>query len=296
MSSASGLHLLRPDQYDPSATTTFGTGELIRAAVAMGCREVLLGIGGSATTDGGIGCAQACGLPVLLAGGEPTYDTEPLCGRDVEKVVLVKHGRGSPVDGVKITVACDVTNPLFGTNGAAMVYGPQKGGTPAQLRELDAALKKLATRQNALDVANTPGAGAAGGLGFGMMAFFGATLVPGAKLVIDATGLRDRLAGADLCVTVEGRADATSSAGKTTHAVAALCKELGVPCVVLAGGVGEVDGLLAAGATAVLSVCDGPMSLGQATAEAGRLLGRAAEMVTRLRLAAAVGPGRQTSG
>src|SRR5437763_14852044 len=130
MAAASGLALLRPDQYDPLATTTFGTGELIRAAAEMGVRNILLGIGGSATVDGGIGCAQGAGLPVLLRDGEPTSPTEPLCGRDVERVELVKHGRGSPVDGVTITVACDVTNPLFGPPGAAPVFGPQKGATP----------------------------------------------------------------------------------------------------------------------------------------------------------------------
>src|SRR5204863_2475074 len=137
MAAASGLALLRPEDRDPLNTTTFGTGELLVAAAALGVREIILGIGGSATVDAGIGCAQACGLPVILEGGEPVSPTEPLCGRDLSSVLLVKHGRGSPIERVKITVACDVTNPLYGQNGAAYVFGPQKGATPAQVRLLD---------------------------------------------------------------------------------------------------------------------------------------------------------------
>ena len=136
--------------------------------------------------------------------------TEPLCGRDLASVVLVKHGRGSPVERVKITVACDVTNPLYGPNGAAPVFGPQKGATPDVVRELDDALRHLAARLGKQAEANTPGAGAAGGLGFGMLAFFGATLRSGFDIVSDATRLRERLAGADLCITGEGRLDASS--------------------------------------------------------------------------------------
>src|SRR5207249_2964191 len=143
MAAASGLALISPDQRDPLATTTFGTGELLLAAVEAGAKRIILGIGGSATVDGGIGCAQACGLPVLLKNGEPTSPTEPLCGRDLENVVLVKHGRGSKIDGVEIVVACDVTNPLTGPNGAARVFGPQKGATPIEVEWLDQMLAEL---------------------------------------------------------------------------------------------------------------------------------------------------------
>src|SRR5204863_6026550 len=137
MAAASGLALLRPEDRDPLNTTTFGTGELLVAAAALGVREIILGIGGSATVDAGIGCAQACGLPVILDGGQPVSPTEPLCGRDLDSVVLVKHGRGSPVERMRITVACDVTNALYGPTGAAYVFAPQKGATPKQVRELD---------------------------------------------------------------------------------------------------------------------------------------------------------------
>ncbi|HMO25675.1 MAG TPA: glycerate kinase [Tepidisphaeraceae bacterium] len=286
MSSASGIALLPVAERNPLYTTTFGAGELIRAAVEMGCRRIILGIGGSATCDAGIGCAQACGLPVLMDDGETVHDSEPLCGRDVERVRLVKHGRGSVVEGVEFVVASDVTNPLYGANGSARVFGPQKGASPDEVDRLDAALEQLARRQNALDLAHTPGAGAAGGLGFGMMAFFRATLTPGAAMVIDATRLRDRLAGAHLCFTAEGCVDATSAGGKATGAVARLCAELGVPCVVLAGAVNDAAVLEGAGATACLGIADRPMQLAESLARSAVLLRQTAGAVMRIRAAA----------
>jgi glycerate kinase len=238
MAAASGLALLAEGDRNPLNTTTFGTGELLVAAAKLGVAEIVLGIGGSATTDGGIGCAQACGLPVILAEGEPVSDTEPLCGRDLERVVLVKHGRGSPVERTKITVACDVTNPLFGPRGAAAVYGPQKGATPGQVAWLDDQLRGLAERTGKLREAEVPGAGAAGGLGFGLLAYFpNAALRRGVEIVFDAVGLRARLIGADLCVTGEGRLDATSLDGKVTGAVASLCSEVGVRCAAVVGSI-----------------------------------------------------------
>ncbi len=262
MAAASGLVLLKTEDRNPLNTTTFGTGELLLAAAsfvpgaveisgaplrsAPGLGEsrrriehIILGIGGSATVDGGIGCAQACGLPVLLEGGEPVSMTEPLCGRDIPSVVLIKHGRGSPIDHCRITVACDVTNPLFGPDGAAAVFGPQKGATPEQVRWLDQALEAFARRTNKLEAANTPGAGAAGGLGFCVLAFFrNSSLRSGSQIMIEATRLRERLKGADLCITGEGRLDAQSLAGKAPIAVARLCSELDVPCMALVGSAG----------------------------------------------------------
>jgi glycerate kinase len=235
MAAASGLALLEAEDRNPLNTTTFGTGELLVAAAEQGVRQIILGIGGSATVDGGIGCAQACGLPVILEGGGPVCATEPLCGRDLDSVILIKHGRGSPVERVKITVASDVSNPLYGPDGAAAVFGPQKGATAQQVRWLDDALRGLALRTGKLDQAARPGAGAAGGLGFGMLAFLGARLQSGAQIMIEATRLRERLAGADLCITGEGCLDAQSLSGKAPVAVARLCKELGVPCVAIVG-------------------------------------------------------------
>jgi len=237
MAAASGLALLKPDELDPMRTTTFGTGELLMAAMEMGVSRIILGIGGSATIDCGVGCAQACGLPVILEGGEPISASEPLVGAYVRRVVLIKHGRGSPIEKVKIQVACDVTNPLFGRTGAAEVYGPQKGATAGQIRELDADLMNLARRNDKLVEANLPGAGAAGGLGFGMVAFFGAELRRGIEIIMDAVGFDRRIAGADLCLTGEGRLDHSSMHGKTVAGVARACRAANVRCIAIAGSV-----------------------------------------------------------
>ena len=236
MSAASGLALLSSEDRDPMRTTTFGSGQLLlESAKLPGIERILLGIGGSATVDGGIGAAQACGLPVILDCLGPADPREPLVGEDLERVVLVKHARGSPIDRVRITVACDVTNPLFGPNGAAHVFGPQKGATPEQIDRLDALLKRLAERCGKLPEANTPGAGAAGGMGFAMLAFFHADLKPGFDIVADAVRLRDRLRGADLCLTGEGRLDRSSLAGKAAVGVGRVCQEMKIPCTAIVG-------------------------------------------------------------
>jgi glycerate kinase len=239
MSAASGLALLAPADRNPMNTTTFGTGQLLMAATEMGVGKIILGIGGSATNDGGIGCAQACGLPVILEGGEPVSPTEPLTGADVSRVVLIKHGRGSPVEKLQIQVACDVTNPLCGPNGASAIFGPQKGATVEQVRELDGALLQLARRNGKMEIADMPGAGAAGGLGFGMAAFFGAQLHPGIEIVMVAAKLRQRLKDADLCITGEGRLDGQSLNGKTAIGVAHLCREMNIPCIAIAGQIDD---------------------------------------------------------
>lgn len=296
LSAASGIALVPKPDRNPLYTTTFGTGELIRAAVQLGCRRIVLGIGGSATCDAGIGCAQACGLPVLMDDGEVVHDTEPLCGRDVERVRMVKHGRGSAVDGVEFVVACDVTNPLFGARGSARVFGPQKGASPADVDRLDAALEQLARRQGALEIAHTPGAGSAGGMGFGMMAFFRATLTPGAAMVIEATRLRDRLAGADLCFTAEGCVDATSASGKATGAVARVCRELDVPCVALAGTLEDASGVEGLGMTTCLSVVDRPMSLEQSIARSAEQFRASARSVMRIFAVSRSSAGRRNVG
>ena len=284
MAAASGLALLKPADRNPLNTTTFGTGELLTAAAGLGVRQIILGIGGSATNDAGVGCAQACGLPVILEGGEPVSMTEPLCGRDLRSVVLVKHGRGSPVERVRITVACDVTNPLYGPDGAAHVYGPQKGATPQQVRELDESLRQLARRLGKEAEARTPGAGAAGGLGFGMLAFFGATLRRGVEIVTEATRLEQRLGGADLCITGEGRLDRSSLNGKAPIGVARLCKRLGVPCVALVGSAGGgAEAAVGEGLTAYRPIHDGSLSPKQSIRRAAELLSAAAARVVRER-------------
>jgi glycerate 2-kinase len=282
MAAASGLALLKPEERDPMRTTTFGTGELMMAAVAMGMSRIILGIGGSATIDGGIGCAQACGLPVILKGGEPVSSGEPLVGADLERVVRIKHGRGSPIDRVRIEVACDVANPLCGTDGAAEVYGPQKGATPQQIRELDAALMNLACRNDKLAESLLPCAGAAGGLGFAMAAFFGATLKSGVEIVMDAVGFGGRLRSADLCLTGEGRLDRSSLSGKVVIGVARVCGEMGIPCMAFAGSVEPNVDFQAAGITA-WAIGDGTISLEQSIQRAETMIAAKVESAMRRR-------------
>ncbi|MBV8781145.1 MAG: glycerate kinase [Phycisphaerae bacterium] len=283
MAAASGSALLQPADRNPMATTTFGTGELIRAAIESGANHIIVGLGGSATVDGGIGCAQACGHTIILEEGEPVSMTEPLTGADLSRIVMIKRHRGEATDRAKITIASDVTNPLCGPNGAARIFGPQKGATPAQALELDGALNQLAKRCNAQDIAQRPGAGAAGGLGFGLMAFFGAELHSGIELVMNAVRLRERLRGADLCITGEGRIDDQTAQGKTVAGVARLCRELHIPCIALAGAIGEgADACLDMGVTSYFGISDGPRSLEDAIRDARPLLSSLVSRIVRL--------------
>jgi glycerate kinase len=282
MAAASGLALLPPELRNPLNTTTYGTGELLLAAAELDVQHILLGIGGSATCDAGIGCCQAVGLPVLMKTGEPAPRHEPLCARDLPKVALIKRGRGSKLDRIHITVACDVDNPLFGPRGAAPVFAPQKGASPEEVRWLDTELQNLARRCNALDTAQHPGAGAAGGLGWAMLAFFNAELRPGIDLLIQATHLRQRLADADLVLTGEGRLDASSLGGKTTIGIARLCQEMRIPCIALAGSVREIGPEAhEQGLTAWFAIGDEPMKPEESLARAGELIESAAENVIR---------------
>lgn len=281
MAAASGLHLLTPDQYDPMKTTTFGTGELLVAAAAMGMKRIILGIGGSATTDGGIGCAQACGVKFEIDRGVSVDETDrPLTGAEVEYADPSKEPDNLParlLRGVRIDVACDVDHPLIGPRGAARVFGPQKGATAEQVEQLERALEHLSMLVPwGCDLREKPGAGAAGGLGFGMMAFFGAKLRPGFQIVADAVKLEERLNGADLCITGEGRLDASSMGGKTAIGVARICKRLGVRCVAMVGSVGEgAEEALAEGVSAYRAIGEG-RSLEESMREARGLLAKAA--------------------
>lgn len=287
MAAASGLALLQPSERNPLTTTTFGTGQLMMAAAEMGAQTIILGIGGSATNDGGIGCLQACGLPILLQNGQPVCPTEPLTAHDLSSILYIKHGRGSPLERCKIVVACDVANPLFGPNGAAAVYGPQKGATPEQVHQLDDDLRELAIRTDKLSVATVPGAGAAGGLGFGMAAYLNAQLRSGIDIVMEAVNFPRRLADADLCLTGEGRLDGSSLSGKTTIGVAQAAQRARVPCIALVGSIGPgVEAAADKGLTAWFSICDHPMTLDEAVARCPDLLASSAANVLNLYRAA----------
>jgi len=272
MAAAAGLPLVPLGRRDPRVTTTRGVGELLRAALDAGCGRILIGIGGSATNDGGAGMAQALGARLLDADGNEL----PPGGAALAKLTHVDlSGMDARLGQTRVLVACDVTNPLTGPQGASSVYGPQKGATPEMVRELDAALAHYADilqRDLGVDVAETPGAGAAGGLGAGLLAFARAELVPGARLVFEALRFDERIAGADLIFTAEGRLDAQTAYGKAVSAVAAAGQRQGVPVVALAGAVAMDDAALRAlGLAAALPLVDGPLTLEQSMARAADL-------------------------
>lgn len=283
MAAASGLTLVPPAQRNPLVTTTFGTGELILAAARAGCRRLILGIGGSATNDGGVGMAQALGIKFLDENGKEIG----WGGKELARIARIDtSGLAPQLQGIQIEVACDVNNPLTGPHGAAAVYGPQKGATPAMVQELDAALHHLAEvikRDLGKDVAEIPGAGAAGGLGAGLMAFLNARLRPGMELVLEQTRFRERAAGAHLVITGEGKMDGQTLFGKVPCGVAKVSRELGIPVVAIAGCLGEgATTLHQCGIDALFSLTSGPMTLEEAMAQAADLLAQTAGQVVRL--------------
>jgi glycerate kinase len=285
MAAASGLALVPAAGRNPSRTTTRGTGELILAAERAGARRIILGIGGSATNDGGAGMAQALGYRLL---DSPGNELGP-GGGALEGLDRIERTGESDERRAQIEIACDVDNPLCGPRGASAIYGPQKGATPEMVARLDANLRHLAAiieRDLGIAVAERPGAGAAGGLGAGLVAFAAGTLRPGVELVIEAVGLRGRLAGADLCLTGEGAIDTQTAHGKTPVGVARLARSLEVPTLALAGTLGEgADAVLGEGIDAYFSICPGPIPLERALADAGLLLSRATEQAVRAFLA-----------
>ena len=286
MAEAAGLPLVPSDRRDPLSATTRGVGELLCDALDRGCRSFLVGIGGSATNDGGAGMLAALGFRLLDRQGNPIADG----AAGLEQLWEIDCSGVRPeLADCRFRIACDVQNPLCGPAGASAVYGPQKGASPELIPRLDAALARFAAvagdRFPGCDPA-LPGAGAAGGLGFGFAALLGGQLRPGAAIVLEETGLDALLEGCDLCITGEGRFDAQTSMGKAPAAVAALAHARGIPAVALAGSVqpdaplGEID--------AVFPVPRGPVSLAEAMdpAAARRNIAAAAEQLLRLFLAA----------
>ncbi|WP_406700054.1 glycerate kinase [Singulisphaera sp. Ch08] len=286
MASASGLVLIPRESRDPLRSSTRGTGELILAAVAAGARRIIVGIGGSATNDGGAGLAQAIGYRLLDAAGREIESGGGSLNR-LERIDASARNRS--MDGVEIAVACDVDNPLCGPEGASAVYGPQKGADAEMVSLLDRNLShfaKVIERDLNCAIRDLPGAGAAGGLGGGLVAFAAGKLEPGITLVIRAVGLEARLKAADLCLTGEGAIDASSAFGKTAVGVARLARSLGVPTFALAGSIGPgAEAVLAQGIDAYFSLCPAPIELDEAIAQGERLLERAAEQVMRAFLA-----------
>lgn len=241
---ASGFERLWDDERDPMATSTFGTGQLIRAALDFEPARIVVTVGGSATNDGGLGIARALGARLLDDDG---FELDGR-GSDVGRVARIdRSGLDPRLSDVRIEVACDVRNPFHGPEGAAVVFAPQKGADPQTVLELDAGLAHLAgvlATATGIDVQALAGSGAAGGAAGGMAALLGATIVPGAEFVLDAVGLRDQLVDANLCITGEGRLDEQTAHGKAPAAVAAACQDAGVPCIGVCGELALLPGMV----------------------------------------------------
>jgi len=282
MAQASGLWLVPPEERDPFETTTLGTGQLIKAAIDAGYRRVIVGIGGSATVDGGTGMASALGFRFLGDDGREV----PPGGGSLELISSIdSSGKDSRLSGTELLVACDVDNPLVGDDGAARVYGPQKGATPRQVSTLERGLERLGgliEEQLGVEVLELPGAGAAGGLGAGLVAFCGARITSGVELVAELTGLREKIEGADLVLTGEGSFDRQSAHGKAPAGVALIAREMGVPAVILAGRIEEEADADLGGGVAAFSVAPGPMDPDEAMKDAARLVRSGASRLMRL--------------
>ena len=235
MAAASGLHLVPPEARNPLRTTSYGTGELILAALAEGVEKIIVGIGGSATNDGGAGMLQALGALLLDAQHQP-IGAGGGCLQDLAAIDL--SGLDKRLAGVEIVVACDVDNPMCGEKGASAVFGPQKGATPEMVQALDSGLQHfaaIAARDLGLDIQSPAGAGAAGGMGGGVLLLPDARLQAGVKIVMEAVGLAEKVQDADLVITGEGRMDAQSVHGKTPIGVAHTAKAFGKPVIAIVG-------------------------------------------------------------
>lgn len=283
MAAASGLPLVPQGLRNPALATTRGTGELIRGALDAGCRRFIIGIGGSATNDGGSGMAQALGVRLL---GESGAEIGP-GGAELARLARIDvSGLDPRASQSEFVVACDVDNPLTGPRGASAVYGPQKGATPEMVKTLDDALRNLASvvrRDLGVDVDGIPGAGAAGGLGAGLMAFLGASLRRGVDIVVETVRLREQMKGASLVITGEGRTDFQTLFGKTPMGVANVAKALGIPVVIISGAIADdARGLYAHGIDALMSIAKGPCTIEEAMANAGPRVADAAETAARL--------------
>lgn len=285
MAAASGLPLLSPDERNPLKATTFGTGELIKDALEKGCREFIIGIGGSATNDAGTGMLSALGYIFLDENGN---ELEP----NGENLINIKSFKDDKVmkevSEAKFLIACDVDNPFYGTNGAAHVYGKQKGATGDIIKILDDGMRNFSNvieKIKKTDISNISGSGAAGGLGGAFTAFFNSELKPGIDIITEKIELENKINGSDYVITGEGRIDFQSAMGKTPSGVAKLAKKYGIPVIAIGGSVDdEIGNIYDCGITAAFSIIDSPMTLGEAmdTKNAQRLVEKTAEQIFRL--------------
>jgi glycerate kinase len=264
MSAASGLPLVPENRHNPMLTTTYGTGQLIADALDRGCTDFILGIGGSATNDAGTGMLQALGYRFLDANGK----LPGRGGQILEQIAVIDSSQRNPLlDNARFRVACDVDNPFSGKRGAAHIYAPQKGANPQMVEALDRGLKHFADivkMQLGKDIDTVPGAGAAGGMGGGLLAFLDARLQPGIQLVLDALHFDDLLDGADLVITGEGRMDAQTAMGKAPQGIAEADTRIGIPVIALTGNIADAAAINRIGICGVFSIVPYPMTLQEA--------------------------------
>jgi glycerate kinase len=283
MAAAAGLEYLAPSERNPLVTTTYGVGQLILAALDRGARHILLGLGGSATNDGGAGMAQALGADLRDAASRTL---EP-GGAALSRLASIDMTRFDPrIAETRFDIATDVTNPLTGKGGASAVFGPQKGASPADVQLLDRALNHFAEtieKELHLSVKNVPGSGAAGGLGAGALCFLKGSIRPGIDLVMQQTHLEKKLEGAALVITGEGRIDGQTIFGKTPIGVARAVKKAHIPVIALAGSVGNgYEAVYEHGIDAVFPIVSGAVSLDEALRSGKKNLTRTAENAARL--------------
>lgn len=283
LAASSGLYLISEAERNPLRTTTYGFGQLIMAGLDLGCRRFILGLGGSATNDGGAGMLQALGhrlldeddQPLSFGGGELSRLSRIDCSQKDERL-----------DECQFVVACDVTNPFVGPNGASHVFGPQKGATPEMVLALDDCLRHFADvieKSRGIAIHDLPGTGAAGGVAGALLAFLGGELQAGIQIVMETTRLACAMQGADLVITGEGQVDRQTAQGKTPCGVARLAQQFGIPVIVLAGSIGEgIEALYEEGVTAVVSIANRPMTLDESMRDSAALLEQAAEQVMRI--------------
>ena len=260
MSQASGLTHLTPDERNPLLTSTYGTGEMIIDAIGRGCRRFMVGIGGSATNDGGCGMLEALGFRFI---GKDGMIITGLCGGMLGEIASIDGSRVTKeVFEAKFTVACDVDTVFCGPEGAAAVFGPQKGATPEAVAELEDGmqnLNKVIRKDYGLDLSEIPGSGAAGGLGGAFKTFLGATLERGIDMVLDAAGFDHAIKGADLIITGEGKIDNQTPKGKVVSGITERARKAGIPVIAIAGIV-DIENAEACGLAAAFPICERPQS------------------------------------
>lgn len=283
MAAASGLPLISKEERNPLLTTTYGTGELIKDALDKGCRNIIIGLGGSATNDGGLGMAKALGVSFLDEKGNDIGEG----GGALNKLTSIDISNlDFRIKKCNITAACDVNNPLCGPEGASNVFGPQKGADENMIEVLDKNLTNYAEvikKDLYIDIINTPGAGAAGGLGAGLIALLNAKIKRGIDIVIDITNLEEKIKDADLVFTGEGMIDFQTAFGKTPFGVAKIAKKYNIPVIAIAGGIGkDAESLYDKGFDSIFPIVDSPMSLDKAMKDGKALIERTAERIMRV--------------